>query len=417
MKCRVLGTALLVACGPALAQTSDLDALKLADTAVANVETPRDWQLFVEAAVGQIVATDGSGSEANNRWSANFQVNKALNDQFRFVVADRLDLTSKNDVTGHSTINTLKEAYVSWRVDNHQFVDMGRINQLYGVAIGYNPTDFFRAGAVRSIVSIDPNSLKENRLGSVMVRGQTLWDTGSLTALYSPRIEDQPSSAALDPDFGATNNRNRWLLALTQKVYRNFSPQVLLYGEEGRSVQAGVNLNAAPTDAIVTFFEWSGGHSKMQLAEAFNQPGPLGFHQRFASGLTYTTASKVSWTLEYEFDSAASSDTEWSALRQAPPNFYSQYRMTTQNFQDLATKQNVFGYVSWHDAMVKNLDLNAMLRFSVADSSCLAWVEARYHLNKIDLALQMQASSGSRRSEYAPSSYLYAWQALVRYYF
>jgi len=417
MKGRVLGGVLIVACGPAFAQTSDLDALKLADTAVANVDTPRDWQLFVEAAAGQILASDGLGSMANNRWSANFQLNTALTDRFRFVVADRLDVTSKNSVTGQSAVNTLKEAYVSWQIDKHQFVDVGRIKQLYGVAIGYNPTDYFRAGAVRSIVSIDPNSLKENRLGSVMVRGQRLWDTGSLTALYSPRIDTHPSNAALDPDFGATNNRNRWLLALTQKVYHNISPQVLLYGEEGGSVQAGLNVNAAPTDAIVTFFEWSGGRSKTQLAEAFDQPGPLGFHQRYATGLTYTTASKVSLTLEYEFDSAAPSNAEWQALRQAPPPFYQQYRVTTQALQDLATKQSVFGYVSWQDALIKHLDLNAMLRFSVTDSSCLSWIEARYHLNKVDLALQLQASGGSRASEYAPTAYHYAWQALARYYF
>ena len=417
MSCRGLGAAFWLVCGPAFAQTSDLDALKLADTAVVNVEAPRDWQLFTEAAVGQILATDGLGSMANNRWSTNFQLSTALTDRFRFIMADRLDLTSKNDVTGQSAANTLKEAYVSWQIDSHRFVDIGRVNQLYGVAMGYNPTDYFRAGAVRSVVSIDPNSLKDDRLGSVMVRGQTLWDTGSLTVLYSPRIEDRPTSAALDPDLGATNNSNRWLLALTQKVYRNISPQVLLYGEQGSSVQLGVNLNTAPTDAIVTFFEWSGGRGKTQLAEAFNQAGPVGFHQRFATGLTYTTASKVSLTLEYEFDSAAPSNAEWSALRHAPPSFYQPYRATTLDLQDLATKQSMFGYVSWHDAMVKHLDLNAMLRFSVTDSSALAWVEARYHLNKVDLALQMQASSGSRGSEYAPTAYHYAWQALARYYF
>jgi hypothetical protein len=96
---------------------------------------------------------------------------------------------------------------------------------------------------------------------------------------------------------------------------------------------------------------------------------------------------------------------------------YQQYRVTTQALQDLATKQSVFGYVSWQDALIKHLDLNAMLRFSVTDSSCLSWVEARYQLNKVDLALQLQASGGSRTSEYAPTAYHYAWQALARYYF
>ena len=46
----------------------------------------------------------------------------------------------------------------------------GRINVRNGAALGYNPTDFFRSGALRSVVSIDPNSLRENRLGTVMLR-------------------------------------------------------------------------------------------------------------------------------------------------------------------------------------------------------------------------------------------------------
>jgi len=147
MKGRILGSVLFVACGTAFAQTSDLDALKLADTAVANVDAPRDWQWFVEAAVGQILADDGLGSMANNRWSTNFQLNTALTDRFRFVMGDRLDVTSKNNVTGQSAVNTLKEAYVSWQIDKHRFIDVGRIKQLYGAAIGYNPTDYFRTGA------------------------------------------------------------------------------------------------------------------------------------------------------------------------------------------------------------------------------------------------------------------------------
>ena len=51
-------------------------------------------------------------------------------------------------------------------------IDLGRINVRNGVALGYNPTDYFRAGAVRAAVSVSPASLKENRQGSVMLRGQ-----------------------------------------------------------------------------------------------------------------------------------------------------------------------------------------------------------------------------------------------------
>ena len=59
--------------------------------------------------------------------------------------------------------------------------DLGRINARYGVGYGDTPTDYFRIGANHSIISSDPASLKKNRQGSVMQRGQTLWQSGALT--------------------------------------------------------------------------------------------------------------------------------------------------------------------------------------------------------------------------------------------
>jgi hypothetical protein len=97
-------------------------------------------------------------------------------------LADRFDTAQE--------IGTLKEAYVSWQPHSSLLLDAGRINGRQGVAFGYNPTDFFRSDAIRSVVSIDPNSLRDNRLGTVMLRGQQLWDSGALSVVYAPRLTD-----------------------------------------------------------------------------------------------------------------------------------------------------------------------------------------------------------------------------------
>jgi len=74
-------------------------------------------------------------------------------------------------------------------------------------------------------------------------------------------------------------------------------------------------------------------------------------------------------------------------------------------------------YALWQDALVQRLELNAMLRHNLADHSRLAWLEARYHLERADLALQWQVQSGKAGSEYGTAPQHRAWQALVRRYF
>jgi hypothetical protein len=291
------------------------------------------------------------------------------------------------------------------------------VNLRYGVASGYNPTDFFRAGAVRSIVSVNPASLRENRLGSVMLRGQTLWGDGSLTALYSPKLANRPSDSPFSADLGATNNQNRWAIALSQRLAPDVNPQWLLYGEEHRSPRVGLNLTTLLNDATVAFLEWSGARGPSQHAQALALADDSRFRSRAATGLTYTAPSKLSVTLEYEYNGAALDENNWNALRQGPPSAYRQYRGFVQTQQELPTRQNVFFYALWQDAFIVHLDFSAMQRVDVADRSRLSWLETRYHWEHVDLALQWQLNSGSAGSNFGASPQRQVWQALVTYFF
>jgi hypothetical protein len=108
----------------------------------------------------------------------------------RAVLSDRLDIDWQHGFSQRDEVNTLKEAYLSWQPRNDVILDVGRVNQYSGVAIGYNPSDFFRGGALRSPVSVDPTSIKTDRQGSVMLRGQALWEGRSVTALQRHRTQE-----------------------------------------------------------------------------------------------------------------------------------------------------------------------------------------------------------------------------------
>ncbi|MGZ5818733.1 MAG: hypothetical protein ACXWJD_08300 [Burkholderiaceae bacterium] len=383
---------------PALAD--DEDALKLADKATSSVETASNWHIFTEGALGTADQRYGLPTLHTQRWSLDAQYDKALAPGWRLLLSDRLDITSQDQFDHHTTINTLKEGYLSWQPSDDQIIDLGRINVRNGVATGYNPTDYFRTNALRSVVSIDPISLKKNRLGSVMMRGQKLWDGGSLTALYSPKLADQPSTAPFNADLGATNIKNRWLLSTSKKLSNNLAPQWMIFGEAHHAPQLGANLTGVLNDSTVAFAEWSGGRSRSLRYQALHTADDYAFRSRLATGLTYTTTNKITLTLEYDYNGAGLNQHDWDALRRGSPLAYGQYRLYAQNIQDPVTKQSLFFFGTWQDALINHLDLSAMQRFNDADHSRMSWLEGRYHWDHADLALQWQVNSGNAGSEF-----------------
>ena len=63
----------------------------------------------------------------------------------------RLNLRDQQglDFPSHeNVINDLREAYATWEPRERLFIDAGRINLKSGVALGFNPTDFFKTRAV-----------------------------------------------------------------------------------------------------------------------------------------------------------------------------------------------------------------------------------------------------------------------------
>lgn len=411
---RALLCAALLAAGTAAA--SDEDALALADRAPPAAKPAADWRWFAEAALGKSQQRERDATAFVRRLSLGIDLDKIFAPGWRVLLSDRYDFSQPPQLTRRDAINTLKEAYVSWQAHDNLIVDAGRVNARYGVAHGYNPTDYLRDGAVRSVVSADPRSLKDNRLGSVMLRGQMLWEDSSLSVLLSPKLRDGRSDASFNPDFGATNNRDRGLVAFSRKI-GGMTPQWLILAERGQMPQFGFNLALLPSDATVAYIDWSGGRGQSQLAQARALPGAATFHQRAAVGLTYSTASRLSLTAEYQYDGAALERSEWDALRRGSPPAYWRYRAWQEDRREPATRHRLFVDVAWQDAFINRLDLNAILTASLVDRSRMAWLEARYRLARADLGLQWQVNSGDPTSEFGAAPQRRIWQAVYRFYY
>jgi hypothetical protein len=418
----VLGLGLsLLAAGEACAQDFDAAALALPGAAPQEpAQRARAWQLFVEGAAGQArlrTPTLDTEGRSTQRVSVDLQLDATLPGGLRAVLADRLDADWQQGFEQRHEVNTLKEAYLSWQPRNELIVDAGRVNQYSGVAIGYNPTDFFRDGALRSLVSVDPTSIKKNRQGSVMLRGQALWERASLTALVSPKLAGEPSAAAYHPDWGATNGRHRALLIFSHYLGEELNPQWLLYQDESASPQLGLNLTKLVNDATVAYAEWSGGRSRTLLDQARGPGGDKAFRNRVSTGLTYTTSDKLALTLEYEYNGTGLSKSQWQSLPAASLPVYLGYRNFAQTAQEMVSRHAVFMYATWQDVLVNHLDLTAMIRRNNDDHSRLSWVELRYRWSRDEIAWQWQKNTGSLFSDYGASPQRRAWQLSYRHYF
>src|SRR4051812_8400318 len=126
------------------AEDPDEAALQLADKTESQAARASDWRTVGEAALVESIPRAGGSPTRAQRLSLDTLYDARLAPTWRAVVADRLDLAWRGAPTYGDFINTLKEAYVSWQPNADNISDAGRINPRYGVATGYNPTDYFR---------------------------------------------------------------------------------------------------------------------------------------------------------------------------------------------------------------------------------------------------------------------------------
>lgn len=418
VSCSLLAVALTQAM-PALSADADAesDALSLESAPDAAPEAARNTKLFIEGAIGNASQRYEPHSRDLGRVSLDFSHTARLGQGLRAVISDRLDHIYPRGEGADKTINSLREAYLSWQPEGDNTVlEFGRINLRYGPGYGYNPTDFFRDGSLRVLTTADPFALRENRLGTVMLRAQYLWTEGSLSLALAPRLADRPSSEGWSLDLGSTNNRNRALIALGTQFSQRVSSQLLVYKDDGQSPALGANFTALLSDAAVAHLEWSRGREPDLLSRALALPANTATRNRFVGGVTYTTLGKLSVTGEYQYNGFGLSESNWAALGATPATQLA-YLGEALRLQDLAPRQAYLIYVTQKSLGLKNLDLTAYLRFNPSDDSKLAWLELRHHWPSFDMTFQLQQNIGSTTSEFGILPDRRIMQILGTYYF
>lgn len=337
-------------------------------------------------------------------------------DDLRLSYSGRLNLRAEDGLgfPNHENLtNDLREAYLSWEPLDRLFLDVGRINLKSGVALGFNPTDFFKTRAVVEPLSVDPVVLREDRLGTLMLRAERVWTKGSLTALYAPAVSsDSPiytsfDLRSFDPMFDRTNAHDRWLLKGIVDVAEGFSPELLAYESQGR-VRFGANLAQNIGQSVVAYFEWSGGRrgTVSEDALAFGEAtgslpaaagnvlpglGAVAFRSQVTAGASYTTAlPRITFNLELLYSEAGFTGADWnawfrtgSAAGASSPIAGALWyvRQYAADQQDLISRRFAFLRMDWVDAFVPKLEVSGFVETDLADGSTRLQLGADYYLS------------------------------------
>ncbi|HEX4596648.1 MAG TPA: hypothetical protein VH278_02595 [Burkholderiaceae bacterium] len=348
----------------------------------------------------------------------------------------RLNLRAQDhlDFPGHENVtNDLREAYASWEPVEQTFVDAGRINLKSGVALGFNPTDFFKTRAVVEPVSVDPVVLREDRLGTLMLRGQRVWRAASLTVAYAPavasrsRIYTDADLHSFDPMFDRTNAQDRFLLKASVDVGDRLSPEFLAYHEDG-STRWGLNLTASVGQAVVAYAEWSGGSGPGLIEEALRFGRTSGtlppdaravlpddprqhFRNELAAGASYTTVvPKITFNGEFNYNQAGFSGSDWNNWFRAGRGTASSSPIagelwTIRDYaldqQQPVSRSSVFVRADWLDAFVPKLELTGFVDTDLLDGSARFQLTADYTLSDWwTIGGLVLAQFGSRHSDF-----------------
>jgi hypothetical protein len=286
---------LLAAAAASHGQTDPLD-LQSAPTPQETVaESP--LRLFVEAGAGRIDQRFPDDQRSGQRLSVDLRYNRRVSDELRFSFSDRLDHVSPAPFGQEKTVNSLREAFLSWQPEGSSAtLDFGRINLRQGAAFGYNPTDYFRTGGLRTVTTADPVALRQIRQGAAMVKGSLLWTDGGATLALAPRLRSAPDNGSFAIDLGATNSRDRALLSVQTRTSERFSAQGSLFLEQGSAPNLGLSTTALLGEALVAHADLAVGKKRRLRDQILNTPADSKRTAQAALGLTYSLPNALALT-------------------------------------------------------------------------------------------------------------------------
>lgn len=415
------GLACSLALAASAAYANDDDWLPESETGAAPITEKQDGRVFAEVAIDR--AWDGQGGTLETRANAALDayLTTTLAESWQGVLSARLDYDHAAPTaatSSHAHALTLREAYFS-RASTSGIFDVGRMTVRDGVAIGFNPSDVFRAGSLLARRTNDPARLRESRLGVVAVRGQYTLAGGEVAAMLVPGISDDRQPGWYSPRWDSVNDgRAQAYLKYTPPRWGDLYTSVIWHHARDAGNTWGFNASSTLGPSTIAYLEYARtALAPMSVVLAGGaEHGRRGATQ-LAAGVSVSTAARFTATLEYDFNDAGLDREDWSgAWRGAAPEQLSRVLHETAFRQDPLSRHSALLMIQREQAFSPNDEVTCLVRASLVDHSQLRWCEWRYRQPGVEWSANLANLDGAPGSEYGAGPAPWALGVKARFY-
>ena len=299
----------------------------------------------------------------------------------------------------------LREAALQWQVSDADVAEAGRVNLRQGVALGFNPTDYFKTRASVDSSTRDPQEQRSNRLGTVMLDAQRVGKDSSLLLAVAPRLAQPAGLLRAEPRerlrLADTNGQTRLLLKGQVRLGDTLRPELLAF-KDADGWRLGANLTQALGQQVIAYAEYSGGRCLPLLQRALADgvavgdlppaalaalpPATRQWQNDLAAGATWTGENRLSLTLEFDFHQAGLGSAEWqqwqalgrSGSEGAALAWYLRGHANAE--QEPLYRRNLFMRAQWDQAGHRDLTLSAFVNRNLDDGSSLGQAALEWRL-------------------------------------
>ncbi len=327
----------------------------------------------------------------------------------------------------------LKELYLSYATQTC-FLDIGRINLRYGVASGFNPTDYYRGGAAINDNNVDAGRQREDRLGTIAIRISKLWRNLSASLVFSPDLHAEQHDLLADQDviglqLPQTNYQTRATASLSWQTQHGLFAEGLFHVVES-TPSLGLNLSYSLGQSWLLHLENSVSRRQSLVAESAisnESNSAKSWHHQSALGATWTSATNISLTTEIHYNQAGMTESDWddwfynsdqAATNPALAGKLWSVRQLARDQQEPLSRWQLYLRASWGDALIPDLTLTNVTMLSPTDGSFLTQIESSYPYNeRLVLTTRVIINVGSKQSEHGSTSNHMVSLCQLEYYF
>ncbi len=390
----------------------------LADEVPAPEAPARSQAVFVEANAEQVarraLAVPIPSPDRRRdvlRLLVDARADWALGEGLSAKLSARLDVFETRDDGRHRDEEfSLREASLQWRASGEDVAEVGRVNLRHGVALGFNPTDFFKARTTVDTSTRDPQVQRVNRLGTMMLNLQRVNADSSVLIAFAPRLTQTSSLVEHEPQqrlrLGDTNGENRLLLKGQLPLFGDLRPELLAFRDR-HGWRVGVNLTQAFGQQVTGFLEYAGGRRKPLLRRTLENgvtdgdlpPATLSalpdvperWLNDLAVGGTWTGSNRLSLSAEFAYHQGGLTREDWQrwfslGTSGADGTRLAWYLRGAANARlDPLFRRNIFLRAQWDQVGHRDLSFSAFVNRNLDDDSQL-----------VQIALELRATPATR---------------------